>query len=172
MQGLGRRGGQFKMERAKPAPLPPQANPWWWHPYRLGVVEGPRYITKRLEEVDPDLRLVKNQYNGNWQVFLKSPKFRNPVCWGWKFLFPIHPAELGDGTGMIARLYEASERRWGSGKAYFDAIRREMEREKEKAEAQSLQDSIDQSMEVFNHSQISVAMRGKSNGSKFSTYQA
>ncbi len=71
---------------------------------------------------------------------------------------------------VMARLYQASQKRWGSGAKYWEAVEAAQKRDKEAEDRQNLQDSIDQSMEVFDHSQISVSMRGKSNGSKFSKF--
>jgi len=47
-----------------------------------------------------------------------------------------------------------------------------MERDREQIEQRQRQDAIDLAMPSYDHSQISVAMRGRSNGSKFSTYHA
>jgi hypothetical protein len=71
---------------------------------------------------------------------------------------------------LFARLYHASAAKWGSGRAYFDRLAAEMERDRAKTEAQTRQDSLDSGMDVWKSTQISVSMHGKSNGSKFADY--
>lgn len=167
--GVGR-SGQFNQPINRGAKLPPEANPWWWHPGRPGVPAGPTSWADRLTEVDSELAVTLNNYTGNYQIWMRKPSIQTSICWGWSFLFPVQPdtpIEL-----VLARLYEASGRKWGNARTYFAAVQREIEREKEAAEKQSLQDTIDQSMEIFNHSQISVSMAGPSSGSKFSDYHA
>lgn len=163
---------QFRLQAARPAPLPPEANMWWWHPGRPGVTTGPRWFMDKLERMDPNLSLTRNRYTNLWQVWMKKPAISNRICWGWQLLFTVSDEDLhrADGATILARLFEASAQKWGGGKEYFAAIERELERDRERYEKSSRQDAIDQSMEVFDHSRISVAMRGQSNGSKFSTY--
>ena len=86
--------------------------------------------------------------------------------------------EYPDGSYMplderfLAALYNASGRRWGNGREYFLAIEREIERDRETRDRARTQEAIDLAMPSFEHSQISVAMHGKSNGSKFSDYHS
>lgn len=164
------RTSQFKQEIKKGAPLEVESHPWFWNPGRMTVPMGPAWMRAKLAGVDPGLEMTVNNYSGDYQIWMKKPQLVTKVCQGWQLLFNVHPADLGDGDLILARLYGASRARWGDAVRYFDAVAREMARDEEKAKASELQDTIDQSMEVFNHSQISVAMRGASNGSKFSTY--
>lgn len=162
------RNQQLKLGRNTSGPkLPPQGNPWWWHPAQPGVASGPAWMERKLEEVDPDLRITRNGFNGNWQIWLKTPRNAR----GYTFLFPIPPDQLGDGTLAIARLYEASAARWGDGKKYMDAVIREQLREKEQAEKADFQDTMDRSMDAWDHSRIRVGY-GRSSGSKFTDYHS
>jgi hypothetical protein len=96
------------------------------------------------------------------------------VCQGWKLLF-VHNGPNGEylplDERVFARLYSASAAAHGSGKAYFQRIVDEMERDKARTDKQNLQDSIDIAMESFDHSRIKVGY-GPSSGSKFSKYHA
>ena len=123
-------------------------------------------MEKKLEELDDTLAMTKNQYTGDWLIWAKKESLRTKVCWGWMLLFTVHPADLGDGSAVLARLYSASMKRWGSGKAYFDAITREMERDKEARERASSQDTMDRAMDVFNYSQV----KNIGQGNKFQRY--
>lgn len=146
---------------------------WYWNPSRPGVRLGPQWFRKKLAELGDDLEVTWDAFRERWCIFVRRPRVQHPIGMGWALLFRV---ENADGSyrpldeRVLARLFEASRKKWGSGQKYFEAIEREMQRERERADRESLQDAIDQSMEVFNHSQISVSMRGASNGSKFSTY--
>jgi hypothetical protein len=124
------------------------------------------FFEKKLEDLDPNLAITRDNYNQVWCIWLRAPRFAHKLCWGWKLLF----TEKVLGDHIFARLYEASTDRWGSGKKYFEAIQREFERDREMKEKQSTQDTVDQAMESFEHSRIKVSGCGASNGSKFSTY--
>lgn len=150
--------------------LPPEANPWWWNPNRVGLKSGPTWFMERLEEVDPNLTVTWNAYGQRWNVWARRDRIRSPICQGWMLLFHVGPEELDN--RVFHRLYSASADKWGSAKEYFLAVESQMEREREKRAKASTQDVVDQSMETFDFSQIKVAMRGPSNGSKFSTYHS
>lgn len=169
MRGRGRRPG-FSTPVTSPKAADPETNPWWWHPSRPGVPSGPQWFSRELDQVDPDLAVTHNRLTGRYQLFTKAPKLANKVCWGWQLLFSFHPAEIG--APVLARLFEASARKWGSARDYFLAIEREMAREQAAIERQSAQDALDMAMPSFEHSRIQVAMRGASNGSKFADYHA
>lgn len=158
--------GRFTLPRTKLAPLPPEANPWWWNPRRPIVPKGPDRIIDKLEAVDPGLSLTWNNYTGRWQVWVRSDKINHKICSGWRLLFIVHPADLGEGDAILARLYNASTDRWGNAKHYAEAIEREQLTAKAKQEKQSTQDSVDQATEVFEYSQI----KNIGKGSKFATY--
>ena len=173
-----RKGKAFSQAVSKPIPKGPETSPWYWNPNRVGAREAPAWFQARLREVDPDglVDIRWNPVSQRWQAFYRNPKINRQVCSGWQLLFIIE--DPTDHTYMpldertLAVLYQASARRWGSGKAYFHAIEREMERDRERTERRQKQEAVDLAMPAFEHSQISVAMRGRSNGSKFSTYHA
>ena len=163
------RAGGFSLTPAPSRVLGPETSPWYWHPGRVGVRSGPAWFMRDLERVDPELRVTWNPITQRYQLFAPKPGLRSKLVWGWTLLFTFHPLDMG--APVIARLYEASARKWGNGRDYFRAIEREMERDRETTEARSKQLVVDQAMETFNHSQIRVGY-GRSSGSKFSTYHA
>lgn len=169
------RTAPFGMERARPSIPPPEALNWWWNPSRSGVALGPEWFRAKLHEVDPELEVTWNRYTERFLIWTKKERMQTKICSGWLLLFPV---QYDDGSFMpldervIARLYHASSRKWGSGKAYFDAVEREMARDKERARKQADTDHIDQSMETYNFSQIKVSGFGPSSGSKFSTFHS
>jgi len=160
---------------AKPEKLGPEYNPWFWNPNRASVRTAPEWFKRQLELMDQNLAVTWNPIWERWQVWDRCGRINHPLCQGWRLLFVHHDVDreyLPLDERLFARLYAASADAHGSGKQYFARVMAEMERDKERAEKQSLQDSIDAAMPSFDHSQISVAMFGPSNGSKFSTYHA
>lgn len=148
---------------------PPESHPWWFHPSRAGTPSGPPSFVAELAAFDPDLAVTFNPYHRYYQLWLKKPSLQTKICWGWMLLFNV-PESVGLDDRVFARLYSASMRKWGNGKRYFDAIQREVEESAAREKRDALQDTIDQAMESFDHSQIKVSGFGKSNGSKFANY--
>lgn len=166
----GRKLAPFRQPIKRGGPkLPPEAINQWWNPGRPGVAGGPPSFTKRLAEVDETLAVTWNAYANKWLIWMKKPALRHPICTGWSLLFAVDP-KMGLDNRIFHRLYEASGRKWGNGKEYFRAVQGAMEHDTAKKVAKEQSDAIDHAMETFNHSQISISMCGKSNGSKFSTY--
>jgi hypothetical protein len=166
---------QVRVPLAKPKRLGPEHNPWYWHPNRAGVRKAPAFFSDRLHsEMGEELEVTWNPINQRWQIFTRAPRLNHPVCQGWKLLF-VHNGPNGEylplDERVFARLYSASAAAHGSGKAYFQRIVDEMERDKARTDKQNLQDSIDIAMESFDHSRIKVGY-GPSSGSKFSKYHA
>ena len=156
---------------AKPEKVPQTAITWYWHPDRIGAREAPAAFAAQLHEFDPELRAAWNPYTERWQIWARVPGFRSHICTGWKLLFPVVNA---DGSyrpldeRVMARCFEASVRRWGNGRRYFDRIESELERDKART-AKTWDDERDAgAREYFNHLQPSISMRGPSNGSKCS----
>lgn len=168
MLKTGRRSPQFGVEQKRPAPLDPEANPWWWNPGRTGVPSGPPTFTRQLEAIDPGLAITRNNFTHRWQIWMKSPQMAHRVCSGWKLLFPVD--ELSE--HVFASLYKMSVRTYGSAKQYFDAIERELIRDRERKERSDRARTLDEAMPFWDHSRISVGGYGQSNGSKFSDYHA
>ncbi len=166
---VGSQPGAFPVQPVRPAIPPPEANDWWWNPGRPGVASGPPWFVRKLDEVDPQLRITWNAYKGQYQLWMPKPQLKHRICSGWLLLFNVHPADLDE--RVFARLYSASQRKWGSARNYFDAIEREMERERERKEREMSQRAIDRAMPAWEHSRIRVGY-GKSSGSKFSDYHA
>ena len=179
MHGTGRDVGGFKTPVGNRAGrLGPEVNPWFWNPNRIGARPAPDWFQAKLREVDPDghIDIRWNPIRERWAAFYKKPNFSHPICQGWQLLMiveePGSHAYMPLDERFLAALYQASGRRWGNAKEYFLAIEREMERERDQREARQRQDAIDLAMPSFEHSQISVAMNGPSNGSKFADYQS
>lgn len=169
---------QINVPIAKPGSRGPEQNPWFWNPNRDSGLYRPseEFLTK-LHSLDDgeNLRATWNPILERWQLWHRAPRLSHPICQGWKLLF-IHNAPDGSYLPLdelvLARLWSASGAAQGSGRAYFQRITDEMEREKSAREKRYQADLIDSAMPSFEHSKISVSKFGHSNGSKFATYQA
>lgn len=178
ISATGKDVGGFKTPVGKPSKqLGPEWNDWFWNPNRVGAGEAPAWFKLRLREVDPDgfVDIRWNPVRQRWVAFYRKPNFQHPLCQGWTLLMKIEGPRgefmpLDERT--LAALYAASGRKWGDGKRYFDAVEREILADKERKEKARTQEAIDVAMPSFEHSQISVAMRGKSSGSKFADYHS
>lgn len=170
-QRVGGRSSQpFSQPIAKPQARGPEHNPWWWHPNRVGVRGGPEWFERQLAEFDQHegrLAITWNPITEKWQIWARKPTLRTPICQGWLLLFPVEPTELDN--RVFARLYAASTRAWGGGKAYFDRIVSEMERDKERRDAAASQEARDIAGDYYDHTKIQISMRGPSSGSKFAS---
>ena len=172
----GRHGQSFKQAIAKPQKLGPEYNPWFWNPSRVDARFAPDEFRKRLKrEMGSELEVTWNPINQRWQIWSQSPRTQSPICQGWRLLF-IHNGPSGEHLPLdervFARLYHASVMAHGSGKAYFERIVQEMDRDRARKDKAQHQDLLDRAMPSFEHSKIQVSGAGKSNGSKFSTYHA
>ena len=164
-----------RLSIAKPVKLGPEHNVWFWNPNRVGVKSCPEWFESKIAEVDSSIAVTWNPIIERWLVWAKAPRLQHPICQGWKLLF-IHWDEdhsyLPLDERLLARLYASSVDTFGSAKRYFDHVASIIERDREKAEKQFTQDSIDRMMPFYNHAQISVSMAGKSSGSKFARYHS
>lgn len=169
------RSQSFKQAISKPKAYGREEIPAYWNPNRVGAYQAPSWFMEKLKEVGEELECCWNPVSERWQIFSKAPNLRHPICSGWRLLFIVQDADHNFqplDERIFARLYAASAMKHGSARKYFDHVIAEMERDKERREQKHYQDTIDLAMPSWEHSQISVAMRGKSNGSKFSTYHA
>jgi hypothetical protein len=158
---------------AKPVIPPPEANPWWWHPNRVGVGGPDDHWRTRLLEFDRDLAITWNRYTERWQVWMRKPSLVNKICWGWALLFIVR---YSDGSycpldeRIFARLYEASAAKWGNGRQYFSRIEAQLEYDKSRAE-QKRKDAVGHSAgEFYTHTLPSVGYGTVNNGSKCVEY--
>ena len=154
---------------------PRESLSWWWNPSRVGVKLGPEWFRTKLHELGENLEVTWDAYNERWCIFMRKESVQHPIGMGWSLLMVVQDEDkqyMPLDERILARLYLASQKRWGSGAKYWEAIESAAERDKQKQEAADLDDTIQQSMEVFDHSQIKVAMRGESSGSKFSNYHS
>ncbi len=162
----------FRQPVAKPKRLGPEHNPWFWHPFNPYITFAPAEFRKRLKhEMGEELEITWNPLTERWQVWERSTKINHPICQGWRLLF-IHNGPSGEHLPLdervFARLFAASARANGNGKEYFARIVSEMDRDRERREAQNRQNTIDQAMPYFEHSQI----KNIGKGSKFATYHS
>lgn len=168
----------FRIAPQKGKARPIEEIPQFWNPNRGSIRMAPSWFMQRVNEVDGhrgDIAVTWNSYTERWQVFYRSPRVQHPICSGWTLLF-IQQGPSGEywplDERLLARLESCSAKANGSGLKYFDRIVAEMKRDEEKFDKQWRTDTIDAAMPSYDHAQIQVAMRGKSNGSKFSTYHA
>ena len=173
MRQLGGKSAPFAQAIKKPVYLGPEYNAWYWNPNRASIQFAPDWFRLKLRELDghEDLSVTWNPITERWQVWTRAPKIVHKICSGWRLLF-IHNGPKGEylplDERVLARLYWSSAAAYGDGKRYFQAIQREMERDKEAAERKSLQDTIDAAMPSWEHSQI----KNIGKGSKFATYHS
>lgn len=166
--GVGR-SQQFGVTPAKPKPQGPETVPWWWHPGNPYTTLAPADFRERLAALDPNLAVTWNPVTQRWQLFVRAPQVNHPLCQGWRLLFVHHDGANGYcplDERIFARIYAIDARHQGDAKRYFDRVVAEMERDKERAEAAHLQESIDIAMPHYEYSQI----KNIGNGSKFATY--
>ena len=164
-------GGSLRI--APRVKLGPEHNPWFWNPTNVSARLAPEWFRTKLHEVGEELEASWNPITERWQIFSRAPRVQYPLCRGWKLLFVVRGAD-GEYAPLdervFARLYNASSMAHGSAKEYFRRVEAEMERDRERRERDWRQESLDRAMPHWDFSQIKVSMRGKSNGSKFSTY--
>lgn len=163
------RGQPFKQQLTKPQALPPEALNWFWSPSRVGAEFAPEWFLTKLREMDPDLTVTWNRYTERWLVWMRNPRHQSKYSQGWSLLFVV---QYADGSyqpldeRVMARLYEASAAKWGRGKDYFDAIVREMERDKELAKASRDSDVQHAAGEYYDYMKI----KNIGSGSKFANH--
>lgn len=170
-----RRGRDFVAPLKRPEVLGPEHNIWFWNPNLIGVRFADVDVMAKLRQIGDDLSITWNPITERWQVWAVAPTLQHKICHGWRLLFVHHDADgsyLPLDERVFARIYAIDGKRQGNAKQYFERIVAEMARDKEKRERQWSQDTIDAAMPSFDHGQISVSMRGHSNGSKFSTYHS
>jgi hypothetical protein len=167
----------FRAKPQKVTKVPdPSENPWFWNPNMVSVRKAPDWFLGPLKRtMGEELEVTWNPVNERWQVWTPAPRIQHPVCRGWRLLF-IHNGPSGEHLPLdervYARLWSCSADQHVDGRKYFQRIQDEYHRDEAKKQARLSQEAVDQAMPFWDHSQIKVAMRGKSNGSKFATYHA
>lgn len=167
--------GNVRMKRGQTAPFshpiargvkipPPESISWWWNPGRPGVRSGPAHFQVKLESIDPNLAVTWDAYREKWNIWMRNSRIQNKICSGWLLLFIVEPRELDE--RVFHRLYEASGRKWGSARRYFDAVEAQMASEKEKADKNSFEELMAQARANYDFMQVKNIGRG----SKFSEY--
>jgi hypothetical protein len=117
-----------------------------------------------LEEIDPKLAVTWDAYHQKWNIWMKNDRIQNKICSGWLLLFIVEPTELDE--RVFHRLYAASGRKWGSARRYFDAVEREIESAKERADKSSFDELMAQARANYDFMQV----KNIGSGSKFSRY--
>lgn len=128
----GRKIGSFKQQIAKPAPLGPEYNPWYWNPNRPDIRLGPSDFRKKMKGMDERLDVTWNPITERWQIWVVDPKIQHKICQGWRFLFSTDPRELDE--RVMAELYARSGYKWGNLFEMWLRVEQEIERDREKAE--------------------------------------
>ena len=167
----GTKTAPFKQPLAKPRPLGPEHNPWYWHPGRVEARVGPPLFMAKLAEIDPNLSVTWNPITERWQVWVRASQVQNPLCQGWRLLF-IHWGAthqyLPLDERVFARVYQVDGTHQGNAKSYFQRIEAEFNRDRERKDREWSQDTLDRAMPSFEYSQI----KNIGLGSKFSTYHS
>lgn len=137
----------------------PETNPWFWNPNLIGIKEPPEDFQDKLHELHPDIRVVWNGHTERWQVFAPKPTLNHPICHGWVLLFVVQTPggqylPLDERT--LAKLYQVSGQVWGSGRKYMDAVVRERELERERAERRQNDETWGLAGESFDFTQPKV----------------
>lgn len=129
---------EFSQTVAKPVIPGPEQSFWFWNPNRIEAGKAPEWFAKQLRDMDQDLEVTWSPVHERWCMWMRNPKLQSKLCQGWSLLFVVQgpngsyqPLD----ERVFARLYGASAQRWDSAKTYFDAIEREWERDKAKAES-------------------------------------
>ena len=145
----------------------------YWHPDRIGAQAkrpDPAFL-KKLHELDENVEVTWSPIHHRWIMWLRAPRVMNAYHPGWNLLFVVEDVNknfLPLDERSLARLYSASMKKWGDARVYFDYVEKTMREEQEAISRQNTQDSVDQSMETFEHSQI----KNINSGSNFSKYHA
>src|SRR5258706_12926833 len=119
---------QLALAPSRPKPLPEEINHWYWHPNRADKIGPPEWFARQLQAFDNELQVTWNPVRERWLVWMLKPSVQRSG--GWLLLFPV---QYSDGSyapldeRVFARLYQSSQRVWGNGKCYFDAVKREMD---------------------------------------------
>lgn len=132
MRMQGRRSAPFKQAVAKPVPLGPEHNPWFWNPNRADIRLGPSDFRKRMKGMDERLEVTWNPITERWQIWVVDHKIQHKVCHGWRFLFSTDPRELDE--RVMAELYARSGYKWGNLYEMWLRVEQEIERDREKAD--------------------------------------
>lgn len=175
LRGYGE-GAPFTIPLNKGPKLGPEYNPWYFFPNRVIYSKLPdESFRRKLHEIDPDLEASWNPIKHRWAVWMRDVKMNHPACQGWKLLFwnetdTKEYLPLDERT--LAKIYDRSARKWDNAKRYFDRIESEMERDRNKAQADTDAYWREAAGDYWNHTQIQVSMRGESKGSKFSEFHS
>ena len=164
-----RRRGEvpFRVPIAKSQPLGPETHGWYFHPNRPGVRFASREFVNKLREAIPeaDLEITWNPVRERWCVWQRAPRIQHPICQGWRLLFVVEyegeyvPLD----ERVLAVLYERSGRKWGNLFYYWQAVEREMDRDREQSRASRYDDVGHAAGDYFDYMKI----KNYGKGSKF-----
>jgi len=168
--------GTITVPRAPASVTDPAQSLHYFGPNRFGVQFGPRAFRAELHAIDPRLEVTWHPLAERWIIWAKNPDVTFWMHPGWSLLFPVqaHPsgAYLPLDARTLAKVYDRSPRRWGSGRAYFERIVDEVRRDYARGQRDRQQYVRDVAGDVVDHARIQVSMRGHSNGSKFASHHA
>ncbi len=143
-RAVGRVPGRVPFAKYRPEtpkPLDPGALYHYWHPERDGVEACPTDFARELAHIHADLRICRPPMGAPcvshpWLVWMRQPRIQHHLSPGWQLLFAwqertepegkivLRPLPL-DGR-IFANLYRISVMHFGSARAYFDSIVKEI----------------------------------------------
>jgi len=168
--------GDIPITPTKPQALDPAQSLHYFGPNRFGVQFGPPAFRRDLHAIDPRLEVTWHPLAERWLIWVQQPEVTFWMHPGWSLLFPVqsHPsgAYLPLDARTLAKVWDRSPRKWGSGAAYYERIVQEVRRDYARQQANRQQHVRDVAGDVYDHAQISVSMCGPSNGSKFTNHHA
>lgn len=160
---------------AKPKVLGPETSWSFFHPGRVDARRAPADFRSQVHAIDPNLDVVWHAVHERWCVWVRNPRIRFWMCPGWQMLFVVRYADgsyMPLDTRTLATIFDRSPRKWGNARQYFDRLEAEMHAERRRKKAAHSNEIGAIAREKFDSCQISVSMRGASNGSKFQKHHS
>lgn len=163
----------FKESIARRQTIPQEALPHYWHPNRPDSRLAPEWFRAKVKQLGQELEVCWSPMHERWLVWMRKPRVTHRLCPGWWLLFVHQTANreyLPLDERLLARIESCSVKADGSARKHFDRIAAEIERDRQRADEQWRQDTLDMALPFYDYSQIKISMAGPSNGSKFATY--
>lgn len=167
--------GAFNVPIAKPQRLGPETSWSYFHPGRVDARFAPATFRAQVKALDPKLDIVWHPIHERWCVWVKNERIRHWMCAGWQLLFPVKytsGAYMPLDERTLAEIVNRSPRKHGNGRQYFERVMEELDRDRRR-KTQAGQDHVGAiARDRWDACQISVSMRGASNGSKFQKHHS
>lgn len=159
----------------KPKALGPETSWSYFHPGRVDARPAPADFRALVQGIDPNLDVIWHPVYERWCVWVRNPRITHWICAGWQMLFVVrYPdgAYMPLDTRTLATIFDRSPRKWGSARRYFDRLESEMHAERRRRKKDHSNEIGAIAREKYDACQISVSMRGASNGSKFQKHHS